>query len=115
MNTFLKYFYEVLSQFFSGFITIFKGFIEGFKQIFNFKAYIALAKSYKGEFNVGEWVLFGVSVFLMLAFIALIVFLVLFIVRKYVRFRKTIVEQESMLEEISELNGRVATLLKEKE
>lgn len=115
MNTFLKYFYEVLSQFFSGFISIFKGFVEGFKQIFNFKAYIALAKSYKGDFNGSEWVLFGISVLLMLAFIALIVFLVLFIVRKYIRFRKTIVEQESMLEEISDLNGRVATLLKEKE
>ena len=115
MKTFLKYFYEVLSQFFSGFISIFKGLVDGFKKIFNFKMYIQIAKDYKGDFNVGEWVLFGISLLLLLAFVALVVFLVLFIIRKYIRFRKTIVEQESMLEEISDLNGRVATLMKEKE
>ena len=115
MKTFFKYFYEVLSQFFSGFVTIFNGFVEGFKQIFNFKAYISLAKSYKGDFNVGEWVLFGISAFLMLAFVALLAFIIIYIVRKIIRFRKTVVEQESLLEEISDLNGRVATLLKEKE
>ncbi len=115
MKTFLKYFYEVLSQFFSGFGSIFKGLIEGFKKIFNFKMYLQIAKDYKGDFNVGEWVLFGVSLLLILAFVALVIFLILFIIRKYLRFRKTVVEQESMLEEISELNGKVATLMKEKE
>ena len=115
MKTFLKYFYEVLSQFFSGFILAFNGIVDGIKKTFNIKEYIQIAKDYKGDFNVGEWVLFGVSVLLLLAFLAAIVLLVLFIIRKYTRFRKTIVEQESMLEEISELNGRVATLLKEKE
>ena len=37
MKTFLKYFYEILSQFFSGFGSIINGFIDGFKKIFNFK------------------------------------------------------------------------------
>ena len=115
MKTFLRYFYEILSQFFSGFIAIFKGIIDGFGRIFNIKAYIQIAKSYKGDFGVGEWVLFGVSVLILLIFIALLVLLVVFIVKRALRFRKTIVEQESLLEEISDLNGRVATLLKEKE
>ena len=111
MKTFLKYFYEVLSQFFSGFGSIWEGIVEGFKRIFNFKSYIKIAEHYKGDFNVGEWVLFGISLLILLAFVALIVF----IIRKYLRFRKTVVEQESMLEEISELNGKVATLVKERE
>ena len=104
MNTFLKYFYEVLTQFFSGFGSIINGFADGFKKIFNIKKYIKIATDYKADFNVSEWLLFGVSVFLLLLFVALIVLLVLFIIRKYMRFRKTIVEQESMLEEISVLN-----------
>ena len=53
MKTFLRYFYEILSQFFSGFIAIFKGIIDGFGRIFNIKAYIQIAKSYKGDFGVG--------------------------------------------------------------
>ena len=36
-------------------------------------------------------------------------------VRKYIRFRKTLVEQESLLEEIGELNTEVANLVKENE
>ena len=37
------------------------------------------------------------------------------LIRKYIRFRKTLVEQESMLTEIGELNNKVASLVKEKE
>ena len=115
MKTFLSYFYEILSQFFSGFITIIMGFVNGFGQIFNIKAYIQIAKNYKGDFNISEWVLFGISALILLVFVGLLVLLIVFIVRKFIRFRKTIVEQESLLDEISDLNGRVAQLLKEKE
>ena len=115
MKTFFRYLYEILGQFFSGFAAIFSGIIDGFAKIFNVKKYIEIARSYKGDFNVSEWILFGVSILVLLIFIGLIVMLVLFIVRKYIRFRKTIVEQESMLDEIADLNGRVAQLLKEKE
>jgi len=115
MRTFLKYFYEILSQFFSGFISIFKGLFDGVKKIFDVKSYIRIANDYKGDFNISEWVLFGVSILLLLIFVGLVVLLIVYIIRKYVRFRKTVVEQESMLDEISDLNGRVASLLKEKE
>ena len=115
MGTFLKYFYEILSQFFSGFISIFNGIVDGVGKIFNFKQYIKIAKSYKGDFNVSEWVLFGISALILLVFIAMFVLLIVFIARRLLRFRKTIVEQESMLEEIGDLNRKVATLVQEKE
>ncbi len=115
MKTFIQYLYEILSQFFSGFVSIFKGIISGIKRIFDVGAYIKIATNYKNDFNIGEWVLFGISVLVLLVVLGLIVALVVFIIRKYIRFRKTIVEQESMLDEISDLNGRVASLLKEKE
>ena len=73
MKTFLKYFYEVLSQFFSGFISIFNGIIDGFSKIFNFKAYIRIAKNYKGDFNISEWILFAISALILLVFIAMFV------------------------------------------
>ena len=115
MQTFLKFFYDILSQFFSGIMAILDGFISGIGKIFNFKRYIDIAKNYKGDFNVGEWVLFAIAVLLMVIIIGLIVLLIVFLIRKYIRFRKTVVEQESMLEEISELNNKVATLVQEKE
>ena len=115
MNTFFKFFYELLSQFFSGFIAIFKGLFNGIVKIFDIRTYVAIAKHYKNDFNAGEWILFGISVLIIVAILALIVLFVIYLIRKYIRFRKTIVEQESMLEEISDLNGRVASLMKERE
>ena len=115
MKTFLKYFYEVLSQFFAGFISIFNGIVDGVGKIFNFKAYIRIAKSYKGDFNISEWVLFAISALILLVFIAMLALLVIFIIRKVLKFRRTLVEQESMLEEIGDLNRKVATLVQEKE
>ena len=42
-------------------------------------------------------------------------FLIYLLIRKYIRFRKTVVEQENLLEEVATLNNEVATLVKEKQ
>ena len=44
-----------------------------------------------------------------------IIFLIVFLIRKYIRFRKTLVEQEDLLNEVAKLNDEVSTLVKEKE
>ncbi len=115
MQTFLKYFYEILSQFFSGFAAIFNGLIDGIKKIFDVKKYLKITGQYKGDFSVSEWVLFGISVLILLILVVLFILMILFILKRILRFRKTLVEQESMLDEISDLNGKVATLVKEKQ
>ena len=115
MKTFLKYFYEILAQFFSGFILVISAIFEGIGKTFNIKAYLRIAKNYKGDFNISEWILFAISTILLLVIVALIVLLFVLIAKKVLKFRKTIVEQESMLEEISVLNHKVATLVQEKE
>ena len=51
----------------------------------------------------------------MIIILGLIILLIVFLIRKYLKFRKTLVEQESMLKEIGELNREVATLVQEKE
>ena len=113
--TFLKYFYEILSQFFSGFQKIFMGIFEGVIEIFNFPKYLKIINDYKNDFSFPEWLLFALTILLMLAFVALVVFLISFFIKKNIRFRKTLVEQESLLDEIGDLNGRVARLMREKE
>ena len=78
MKTFFKFFHEILSQFFSGFLSVINGIFEGIKKTFSFKTYLQIAKDYKGDFNVGEWVLFGVAMFILLIFLAAIVFFIVF-------------------------------------
>ena len=58
---------------------------------------------------------FFVNILGILIHIALIVLIIGFFVKKYIKFRKTLVEQESMLNEIGELNREVASLVQEKE
>ena len=115
MSTFFRFFYEFLGKFFLGIWKILEGIFLGFKQIFNFKDYADVIEFYKEDFSGFEWVFVVIAILLVLAFIGLIVWLVVLLVRKYVRFRKTIVEQESMLEEIATLNKEVDNLMKEKQ
>ena len=115
MDTFMRFLYEFMSVFFEGIKSIFMGIVNGFVQIFNIPEYIDVIAFYKEEFGMKEWVLAIIAILIMIIILALIILLIYFIVRKYVRFRKTLVEQEGMLEEIGELNKKVKDLVEEKE
>ena len=115
MDTFFRFLYEFLSQFFSGFISFFKGIKNGIISMFNIPKYISIVGFYKDDFNTPEWILVSIAIIILIAIVGGIIFLIYFLIRKYLRFHKTIVEQESLLEEVAQLNQQVATLMEEKE
>lgn len=115
MDTFFRFLYEFLSQFFNGLKLIVMGLFNGIVKIFDFKAYLDIVNYYKNDFNMPEWLLVGLAILVMIIVLGLIVLGIYFLIRKYVRIRKTLVDQESLLEEVSTLNSKVATLMKEKE
>ncbi len=115
MNTFFRFLYEFLLQFFKGFITIIKGIINGVKELFTISNYIKVINFYKDDFSGPEWLFVALAILMVIALTFFIVFLVYLIIKKYLRFRKTIVEQENLLEEVATLNNKVATLVQEKQ
>lgn len=115
MDTFFRFLYEFLSQFFNGVLDILMGFVNGFGKMFNVKQYISIIDFYKKDFSGPEWLFVVLAIVLLLALFVGVGFLVYFLIRKIFKFRKTLVEQESLLEEVGELNNKVATLMKEKE
>ena len=115
MDTFIRFLYEFMSVFFNGLLTIFKGIASGFIQMFNFSEYLYIIQFYKNDFEVSEWILVIIAIVVLAILLVLIIVLLWLVIRKYIRFRKTLVEQESMLNEIGELNKKVASLVKEKE
>ena len=115
MNTFIRFFYEFMSVFFDGIGIIINGIVKGIMQIFNIKDYMYVINFYRRDFNGGEWPLVILAIILVIVLLGLILLLLWFIVRKYVKFRKRLVEQESMLNEIANLNNEVAQLVTEKE
>jgi len=115
MNNFLKWFFIFISTMLQGFGEIFLGFGRGVKQIFDIPTYIALFRTYCGNFSVLEWVCAILSILLVIAVYVLLVVMLILAVRKYLRFRHSIVSNEDLLEEISVLQRRVMKLMKEKD
>jgi len=115
MSTFLRFLYEFLSQIVNGIKYVALGIFNGIKSIFNIPEYVRIVGEYKNDFNIPEWLLVGITILITVALLGLIIAAVYFIIRKYIRVRKTLVEQESLLEEVGTLNNEVSKLMKEKE
>lgn len=115
MNNFLKWFFVFISTMLQGFGEIFLGFGRGIKQIFDIPTYIALFRTYCGSFSVLEWVCAILGIILVIAVYVLLAAMLVLAVRKYLRFRHSIVSNEDLLEEISVLQRRVMKLMKEKD
>ena len=115
MNTYIRFLFEFMSVFFKGIGMIVGGFFKGIIQMFSIQDYLYVIEFYRKDFKVAEWILVVVAVIVMIIMLSLIVLLIVLFIRKYFKFRKTLVEQESMLKEIGELNREVETLVEEKE
>ena len=115
MITFTQFLYEFLAQFLTGIINIIKDIIFTIPQMFNIPAYVKILGNYKSDFTGPEWVLVVISIFLVLLMVAMTVALIVLISRKYIKIRKKGLNQESLLEEISQLNARIMKLMKEKD
>ncbi len=115
MNEFLKWFFAFISEMLKGFGMIFSGIGKGFAQIFNIKNYIEIFKSYSTNFGVLGWVLAILAIIVVVAIYVLIAFIIVLLIRKYIRFRHSIVSNEDLLEEISDLQRQVLKMTKEKD
>ena len=115
MDTFFRFLYEFLSLFFQGFFHIFVEIYHGFLKMFNFKGYVEVLKNYKDDFTGPEWILVFFAVLILIVLLLLIIGVIYLVLRKYIRFRKTLIEQESLELEISELNEKLVKTMKEKD
>ena len=115
MDTFVRFLYEFINQTVSGILTIFRGLWDGIKTMFDVKQYTEVFRNYYADFSAPEWVMAILSIVFVLVFLGLIVFLVLFLVRKYTKLRKPVIDQEALLDEVATLNKKVATLSREKD
>ncbi len=111
MQTFLPFLYEFLSVFFGN---LWKG-IVNIVSVFNIPAYIAAFKAHYQSFTALDWILSILSVIVVVALLAGIIWLLYLVIRKYIRFRETLISKEDMLEEIGNLNRQVVKLTADRE
>ena len=115
MESFTKFLYDFLGQFFSGIGTMFSGIGKGIQMALNIGSYSEIIGKYKNDFSMPEWILVAISIGLIVFFFVLIGLLIFFIIKKYGKIRKKTIDQDAMLQEIASLNGQVAKLVKEKD
>ncbi len=107
---------DFLDQLFvKGFWGIIKGFGLGIANIFNVPEYVKIFKNHSATLGVGGIILGALCMLLVLILLAAIIFLFVLIIKKYVRFRKTVVNQEELLNEVATLNREVMKLSIEKD
>ena len=114
MDTYVRFLYEFLDQLFGGVVEAVKDFFLGILQMFDVRAYANLIKHYSTDFSGGEWFLVVVAIICTMLLLALFIFCIYFLVRKYIRFRKTLVEQESLLEELADLMEVIFAIMKDR-
>lgn len=115
MDGFLSWFFDFMTTMLGGVWRAISNFFVGLFQIINFPAYISQLKRYAPGFGVLDWILTILAIILTYAFWAGVVFLIVLLVRKYVRFRRSLVGNEDLLEEIADLHRDVMRLTREKE
>ena len=115
MNTFLRFFYEFISVFFSGVGKILEGFKDGLGKMFNIKAYSKIIDSYKENFTGKEWIFVAISIAVLVIIVLLILFLIFLFIKKRVRKSTSNMSKEELLNELSNLNDQVVKLMKEKD
>lgn len=115
MNGFLKWFFVFISEMLKGFALIFKGFWNGLKQIFNINEYVQIFKDYSSDFGALDWIFAVVAIVIVAAIFVLALFFIVMFIRKYVRFRHSIVGIEDVIEELGILQRQVIRLTKEKD
>ena len=115
MGAFLDWFFAFITTMADGLWMIISGLFSGIVQIFNVGDYIKQFEAFKDGFGILDWVLAILAFILVMAIWATVIFIIVLLVRKYIRFRKSAVGSEDLLEEVAELHRDVIRLTKEKE
>ena len=107
MENFGEFILELLKQFFGSLWSIISGIFSGLFGMFNIGKYINVFKAFSSEFNFLAWLFAIIFVLLLIAALGGIGFAIYLLARKYIRVRKTLVEQEELLNEVGRLNKGV--------
>ncbi len=115
MDGFLEWFFAFFSTMLDGVWKIISGIFKGLVQIFNVVNYIKQFNQFKAGFTVLDWIFAILSFLLVIALWGILIYLLILGIRKYIRFRKSQVSNEDLLEEVADLHRDVIRLTNEKE
>jgi hypothetical protein len=116
MQEFLRFFFELITAILLGFALIFGGIFKGLVEIFNLPKFIDIFSAHSKSFNSIDWVFTVISILVVIAIYVLVFYIIILLIKRYIRFKKELVNQEDLLNEVANLNRQLlkATLEKDK-
>ena len=115
MESFVKFLYELLAQFFGGFWKAISGVFLGAFDLVNIPAYAELVQEYNSGFGVGGWILAILCLLVLVAILVAAIILVVILIKKKIDNKNKLKNQVALLEEVGKLNNQVIRLTKEKD
>ena len=115
MTSFKDFFLEFLSPIFKGFINVLEAILDWIVDSFNIVKYIEIIKNYSTDMNGGSWILVILTILVLLAIYAAIIFFIIKGVKKLIRYRKNVSNQETLMEQVEMLNRDIIKYQDEKE
>ena len=117
MNAYFEYLREIITRFFSDLGRFFtKVFAAPWSDVpGNFEAYTSILKSYSGDFGFWGWFFFILFLLLALGLIGGIVFGLVVLIRKYIKFYKREMSKDQLQEEVERLSYELYTAVQEKD
>ncbi len=112
---FLSWFKSFFGNMLDGIWTVLKGIFYGIVQVFNFPYYIKLWSDESSNFGVLDWILSIISFIIVVAVWVAIIFLIVLAIKKRIRYKKALLSNEDLLEEITDLHREVTRLNGEKD
>ena len=101
MESFVKFLYELLAQFFGGFWKAIAGVFGGAFDLVNIPAYAELVETYNGGFGVGGWILAILCLLVLVAILVAIVVLAVILIKKKIDNKNKLID----IVEVNEVIG----------
>lgn len=115
MTSFKDFFLEFLSPIFKGFIKVLEAILDWIVDSFNIVKYIEIIKNYSTDMSGASWILVILTILVLLAIYAVIIYLIVKGVKRFIRYRKNISNQETLMEQVEMLNRDIIKYQDEKE
>ena len=115
MDGFMNWFFAFMTSFIEALWKGLTGLFGAVSFLFNFPLISDQLSKYKNDFNILGWILCVLTIIIAYGILVAIIFLITLVIRKYIRFRHTLVGNEDLLEEIADLHRDVVRLNAEKE
>ncbi|MEG0571339.1 MAG: hypothetical protein RR497_06820 [Oscillospiraceae bacterium] len=115
MSSFLEFFFDFITSIGQGLWQMLKGIFTGFVAVINFPHFIHLFKIHSPAFTAIDWVFAIISLIIVLAIYALVIYLIVLFIRKKIRISATKVDKGELLEELSRMQRQNVKLSSEKD